>query len=164
MAIRAEAAEASKAANTAEAAGLVTSTTTTYRYGLRDFEIPSWRGHRVNTARGVIYPCFYFPCSLFLKFDAVRSNNAVAKTMLEFRTQGFNGYAVKYSPFFDSRVAVVSAANFGLVGNGRLYILSLGSSGIIAEKWYLFLSMHSPPPLHPPAGRLPLVDPSISAK
>ncbi|KAL8854707.1 MAG: hypothetical protein Q9221_000489 [Calogaya cf. arnoldii] len=45
--------------------------------------------------------------------------------MLEFRTQGFNGYAVKYSPFFDSRIAVASAANFGLVGNGRLYVLGL---------------------------------------
>ncbi|KAL8929365.1 MAG: hypothetical protein Q9172_000538 [Xanthocarpia lactea] len=56
--------------------------------------------------------------------------------MLEFRTQGFNGYAVKYSPFFDSRIAVASAANFGLVGNGRLYILGLTAKGIIAEKWF----------------------------
>ena len=55
--------------------------------------------------------------------------------MLEFRTQGFNGYAVKYSPFFDSRVAVASAANFGLVGNGRLYILGLSPKGIVTEKW-----------------------------
>ncbi|KAL8808607.1 MAG: hypothetical protein Q9200_004194, partial [Gallowayella weberi] len=54
--------------------------------------------------------------------------------MLEFRTQGFNGYAVKYSPFFDSRIAVASAANFGLVGNGRLYILGLTPKGIVAEK------------------------------
>ncbi|KAL8731277.1 MAG: hypothetical protein Q9166_003501 [cf. Caloplaca sp. 2 TL-2023] len=56
--------------------------------------------------------------------------------MLEFRTQGFNGYAVKYSPFFDSRIAVASAANFGLVGNGRLYILGLTPKGIVAEKWF----------------------------
>ncbi|KAG8528131.1 uncharacterized protein KY384_007047 [Bacidia gigantensis] len=56
--------------------------------------------------------------------------------MLQFRTQGFNGYAVKYSPFFDSRIAVASAANFGLVGNGRLYILGLTPEGIIAEKWF----------------------------
>ena len=56
--------------------------------------------------------------------------------MLEYRTQGFNGYAVKYSPFFDSRIAVASAANFGLVGNGRLYVLGLTSKGIVAEKWY----------------------------
>ncbi|MCJ1301410.1 peroxisomal targeting signal 2 receptor [Hypocenomyce scalaris] len=56
--------------------------------------------------------------------------------MLEFRTQGFNGYAVKYSPFFDSRIAVASAANFGLVGNGRLYILGLTPKGIVTEKWF----------------------------
>ncbi|KAL8793453.1 MAG: hypothetical protein Q9195_003936 [Heterodermia aff. obscurata] len=56
--------------------------------------------------------------------------------MLEFRTQGFNGYAVKYSPFFDSRIAVASAANFGLVGNGRLYVLGLTPKGIVAEKWF----------------------------
>ena len=55
--------------------------------------------------------------------------------MFEYRTQGFNGYAVKYSPFFDSRIAVASSANFGLVGNGRLHILGLTPSGIIAEKW-----------------------------
>jgi hypothetical protein len=56
--------------------------------------------------------------------------------MLEFRTEGFNGYGVKYSPFFDSRIAVATAANFGLVGNGRLYILGLTPNGIVAEKWY----------------------------
>ncbi|RDW91849.1 hypothetical protein BP5796_01243 [Coleophoma crateriformis] len=56
--------------------------------------------------------------------------------MLEFRTQGYNGYAVKYSPFFDSRIAVAASANYGLVGNGRLYILGLTANGIQAEKWY----------------------------
>ncbi|KAI4216384.1 MAG: hypothetical protein LQ351_001394 [Letrouitia transgressa] len=56
--------------------------------------------------------------------------------MLEYRTQGFNGYSVRYSPFFDSRIAVASAANFGLVGNGRLHILSLTPQGVIAEKWF----------------------------
>ena len=55
--------------------------------------------------------------------------------MLEFNTEGFNGYAVKYSPFFDSRIAVATSANFGLVGNGRLYILGLTANGIQCEKW-----------------------------
>ena len=64
--------------------------------------------------------------------------------MLEFRTEGFNGYSVKYSPFFDSRIAVAAAANFGLVGNGRLYILGLTPNGIVAEKWYFFLTSISP--------------------
>ena len=58
--------------------------------------------------------------------------------MLEFPTKGFNGFAVKYSPFFDSRIAVASAANFGLVGNGRLYVLGLKANGIFAEKWHDF--------------------------
>jgi peroxin-7 len=55
--------------------------------------------------------------------------------MFEFRTEGFNGCGVKYSPFFDSRIAVAASANFGLVGNGRLYILGLTPNCIVAEKW-----------------------------
>lgn len=45
--------------------------------------------------------------------------------MFRHRTQGFNGTALAFSPFFDSHVAVSSSANFGLVGNGRLHILAL---------------------------------------
>ena len=56
--------------------------------------------------------------------------------MLEFQTPGFQGYSTKYSPFIDSRLAVVAAANYGLVGNGRLYVLRLTSTGIEAEKWF----------------------------
>ncbi|KAF8853395.1 putative peroxisome biosynthesis protein (Peroxine-7) [Acephala macrosclerotiorum] len=55
---------------------------------------------------------------------------------MEFRTTGYNGYAVKYSPYFDSRLAVVASANFGLVGNGRVYILGLDANGIHAERVY----------------------------
>jgi hypothetical protein len=47
---------------------------------------------------------------------------------------------VKYSPFFDSRIAVAASANFGLVGNGRLYILGLTAGGIQAEKWFVLFS------------------------
>lgn len=58
--------------------------------------------------------------------------------MLEYRTQGFCGYSVKYSPFFDSRIAVAASANFGLVGNGRLFVLGLTADGsIVPEKWYV---------------------------
>lgn len=56
--------------------------------------------------------------------------------MLEFRTAGFNGYAVKYSPFFDNRLALSAGANFGLVGNGRLFILNLTAQGIVCEKFF----------------------------
>jgi peroxin-7 len=60
--------------------------------------------------------------------------------MLEFRTQGFQGYAVKYSPFFDNRIAVAAAANYGLVGNGRLYALELTPQGIVPLKVSVALS------------------------
>jgi peroxin-7 len=50
--------------------------------------------------------------------------------MLHYRTQGYQGCAVKYSPFFDNRLAVASSSNFGLVGNGRLHILELTANGI----------------------------------
>lgn len=53
---------------------------------------------------------------------------------MEFRTQGYNGYAVKYSPFFDNRIAVAASANYGIVGNGRVYVLQLTPNGIQAEK------------------------------
>ncbi|KAG0124135.1 WD40-repeat-containing domain protein [Tuber indicum] len=56
--------------------------------------------------------------------------------MFHYRTEGFNGYSVKYSPFYDNRLATAASANFGLVGNGRLYILSLTPTGIICERYY----------------------------
>jgi uncharacterized protein YodC (DUF2158 family) len=63
--------------------------------------------------------------------------------MLHYRTQGYNGYAVKYSPFFDNRLAIASAANFGLVGNGRLYVLELTANGIVPVKWYVGPSLRT---------------------
>jgi hypothetical protein len=66
--------------------------------------------------------------------------------MLQFRTQGFNGSAVKYSPFFDNRLAVATAANFGLVGNGRLYMLELTPNGIVPLKQYVESHLHAPLP------------------
>ncbi|KAI9893959.1 MAG: peroxisomal targeting signal 2 receptor [Vezdaea aestivalis] len=56
--------------------------------------------------------------------------------MLEYRTEGFKNFGVQYSPFLDSRIAVASGANYGLVGNGRLHILNLTPGGIEAEQWY----------------------------
>ncbi|KAL2023014.1 hypothetical protein VTK56DRAFT_3924 [Thermocarpiscus australiensis] len=55
---------------------------------------------------------------------------------LEFRTPGFNPYAVKYSPYYDSRLAVAASANYGIVGNGRIFVLGLGPRGIQAEKTF----------------------------
>ncbi|KAJ2719774.1 peroxisomal targeting signal 2 receptor [Coemansia sp. Benny D115] len=39
-----------------------------------------------------------------------------------YRTTGYKGYAVKFSPFRDYLLASTGCANFGLVGNGRLSI------------------------------------------
>ena len=55
-------------------------------------------------------------------------------SMLEFHTPGFNPYAVKYSPYYDSRLAVAASANYGIVGNGRLFVLGLGPAGMQIEK------------------------------
>jgi peroxin-7 len=51
--------------------------------------------------------------------------------MLSFHTQGYAGYSVAYSPFFDSKIACATAANFGLAGNGRLYVLDIGGDGVV---------------------------------
>lgn len=37
----------------------------------------------------------------------------------------FNGYAVKFSPYYESRLAVATAQNFGILGNGRLHVIDL---------------------------------------
>ena len=52
--------------------------------------------------------------------------------MLEFRTQGYNPYAVKYSPYYDNKIAVATSSNFGIVGNGRVFVLNLTSQGTVA--------------------------------
>jgi len=47
-----------------------------------------------------------------------------------FRT-AFNGYAVKFSPFVETRLAVATAQNFGIIGNGRQHVLELTPNGIV---------------------------------
>ncbi|KAI9293260.1 WD40 repeat-like protein [Neoconidiobolus thromboides FSU 785] len=49
-------------------------------------------------------------------------------------TEGFNGYSVQFNPFFENKLAVASSANFGLVGNGRLFLLADTPEGIVIEK------------------------------
>ncbi|KAH3901963.1 probable Peroxisomal targeting signal 2 receptor [Saccharomycodes ludwigii] len=51
--------------------------------------------------------------------------------MLAYHMQNFSGYSVQYSPFFDNKLAVASGANYGLVGNGKLFILTIQPSGQI---------------------------------
>jgi peroxin-7 len=39
-------------------------------------------------------------------------------------TPGFAQYNVAWSPFHTTRIAVVSSANYGIIGNGRLHVAS----------------------------------------
>jgi peroxin-7 len=50
------------------------------------------------------------------------------------QTPGFAHYSLAWSPFHTTRIALASSANFGLVGNGRLHLVSLspGPSGLPA--------------------------------
>lgn len=54
--------------------------------------------------------------------------------MLSYRTAGYNGYGVQYSPFFDNKLAVGAAANYGLVGNGKLFILNINPNGRVENE------------------------------
>ena len=56
----------------------------------------------------------------------------------QFRT-AFNGYAVKFSPFEKGRLAVATAQNFGIIGNGRQYVLQVGA---IADVWAMLLMFY----------------------
>ncbi|KAH9951207.1 WD40 repeat-like protein [Amylocystis lapponica] len=49
---------------------------------------------------------------------------AAPPTVLQ--TPGFAHYSLAWSPFHNARLALASSANYGLVGNGRLHIVSLG--------------------------------------
>ena len=48
--------------------------------------------------------------------------------MVLFRTP-FAGYAVRFSPFDESRLAVGTAQNYGIIGNGTLHVLQVSEEG-----------------------------------
>ncbi|GAA6008508.1 Pex7p [Rhodotorula paludigena] len=55
------------------------------------------------------------------------------------RTDGFANYSVAFSPFFPGKLALAGAANFGLVGNGRLSVVTQDAppsapGGLVVEK------------------------------
>lgn len=101
---------------------------------------------RVNTCGSTIYKSQCPDSIPFIRYSSTRRQCAAAKAlstatmaaMLEFRTQGYNPYAVKYSPYYDSRLAVATSANFGIVGNGRLFALGMSAQGIQVEKTYVW--------------------------
>lgn len=55
--------------------------------------------------------------------------------MLRLKTPSFAHHSLAFSPFFEDRLAVASGANFGLVGNGRVHIVTLGQGGLVVSKW-----------------------------
>jgi len=59
----------------------------------------------------------------------------VPPKVLRTKTPGFAHHSLAFSPFFEDRIAVASGANFGLVGNGRVHILSLTPGGLGIMKW-----------------------------
>ena len=48
--------------------------------------------------------------------------------MVLFRTP-FAGYSVRFSPFDESRLAVGTAQNYGIIGNGKLHVLQVIQGG-----------------------------------
>lgn len=56
--------------------------------------------------------------------------------MLEYKLTGYGGYAVKFSPYFNDRLAVAAAKNYGLVGNGALFALAMTDAGIREQRVY----------------------------
>lgn len=55
----------------------------------------------------------------------VRSNFKCSRVGIDI-IPSFAAYSVAFSPFFPDKLAVAGAANFGLVGNGRLSLIDLG--------------------------------------
>ncbi|PVG04801.1 WD40 repeat-like protein [Serendipita vermifera] len=47
-------------------------------------------------------------------------------------TPAFAHHGVVWSPFYDNRLAIASAANYGLLGNGRLQVVSLSGAPMAA--------------------------------
>jgi hypothetical protein len=97
---------------------------------------PSSKSHAVPTDHFTKSTRLTSDSTSNIHHDLFSSSSKHTTTMLHYRTEGYNGYAIKYSPFFDNRLACAASANFGLVGNGRLYILGLTAQGIVGEKWF----------------------------
>jgi len=57
--------------------------------------------------------------------------------MATFQSPGFAHYSLAWSPFLNGTLAVAAGANYGLIGNGKLNILSVDpslASGPILQK------------------------------
>jgi len=57
---------------------------------------------------------------------------------MSFKTVGFAPYSLQFSPFFESKIAIASAHNFGIIGNGRLWVLDADQSQVYDTNDALF--------------------------
>ena len=62
-------------------------------------------------------------------------------------TPGFAHSNISWSPFHNTRIAVASSANYGIIGNGRLFIASAssgpsGAAGVRPDKLSVCWSFH----------------------
>ena len=48
--------------------------------------------------------------------------NCQTNIKYSFSTPGFAGYSVVYSPFYPDLLAIATGSNFGIVGNGKLFL------------------------------------------
>ena len=67
--------------------------------------------------------------------------------MPRFKTT-FNGYAAKFSPFVDNRLAVATAQNFGIIGNGRLHVLEVSATAAVVTNGHRTRSVLAACPRH----------------
>ena len=64
--------------------------------------------------------------------------------MATFQSPGFAHYSLAWSPFLNNTLAVAASANYGLIGNGRLNVLSIDpnlASGPTPQRQYVTTSM-----------------------
>jgi len=59
--------------------------------------------------------------------------------MATFQSPGFAHYSLAWSPFLNNTIAVAASANYGLIGNGRLNVLSVDpslASGLVPQRQF----------------------------
>lgn len=57
----------------------------------------------------------------------------VALPPMFFRMEDFSGYGMAFSPFMGNRLAIAASQYYGIVGNGRLYVLDVTPEALIVE-------------------------------
>jgi peroxin-7 len=58
--------------------------------------------------------------------------------MPSFKTGQFNGYSCEFSPFEEDKLAVATSQHFGIIGNGRVYILKVDHDENRIQKLHAF--------------------------